>query len=363
MIFKLDRAIETNAMNIDLSTDQPISKVSSSDTSVLVVIVNYRTPRDTCNALESIVSELPRLQQLKVVVTDNHSGDDSVEMIEHAINSNGWTSWASVMSLERNGGFAYGNNAAIRHVLTNESTRPPNYVMLLNPDALVEEGAIAKLVDYMNDHPKVGVAGSNVFLSDGRPQTAARRLPTPISELEHQARTGAITRLLHNYKVSLPIEEQDAVECEWVSGAAMMIRTEVFDRVGLIDEGYFLYFEEVDFCSRVLDAGFQIVVCPNSHIVHLEGAATNITEKRKRRGRYWYESRRRFFVKRYGVWGLIKADFFWAIGRIVGRTVNLLRTQSAFSSDPSCFVWDLIVGDLRAIVAGEATVKPPQVNN
>ena len=225
-----------------------MSKVGKLDaideTTILIVIVNYRTPHDTCNTLKTLASEVPRLPGLKVVVTDNLSGDDSVSIIRDAIGANDWGLWATVMPLDRNGGFAFGNNEAIRTALRSDR---PDYVMLLNPDTLVEQHAIVRLAEFLNQNSDYGIAGSTVFLADGQPQTSARRIPTPISEFEQQVRTGAFTRLLRRYAISLPIAADEPTDCEWVSGAAMMIRTEVFEQIGMIDEKYFLYLRRSTF--------------------------------------------------------------------------------------------------------------------
>ena len=337
----------------------PNAASTAVDSSILIVIVNYRTPQDTCNTLRSLVPEREHLPGLKVVVTDNDSGDDSVQIIRDEIAASGWQSWSSVKPLERNGGFAYGNNEAIRTAMQNDR---PDFVMLLNPDTLVESSAIERLADFLVRNGDYGVVGANVVLADGQPQTAARRLPTPISEFEQQVRTRPFTSLLNKYTVNLPIATDTPTECEWVSGAAMMIRTEVFEKIGMIDEGYFLYFEEVDFCARAVDEGFKVAMLPDSTIVHLEGAATKISDSKKRRGKFWYDSRRRYFMKRFGMFGLLKADFFWLTGRILGKGIDLLRSKSAYASDPSRFATDLLFGDVKAIVMGAPMGGPPRTS-
>ncbi|MFC1757290.1 glycosyltransferase family 2 protein [Planctomycetota bacterium] len=335
------------------------SQPRADEATILIVIVNYRTPQDTCNALKSLVPEVGRLPALKAIVTDNLSGDDSTQIIQEAITTNGWESWASVMPLDRNGGFAFGNNQAIRASL--KSNRP-DFVMLLNPDTLVEEHAIERLVSFLETNPEYGIAGSNVFLADGQPQTAARRLPTPMSEFEQQIRTGPFTRMLEQYVVSLPIATDQPTPCEWVSGAAMMVRTGVFEQIGMIDEAYFLYFEEVDFCARALDVGIKCAVVPDSKIIHLEGASTKISDTKQRRGKFWFESRRRYFTKRFGVWGLLKADVFWLTGRVLGRLIDLLRSRSSYASDPRRFAADLIIGDIKALATGKPMGEPPRIS-
>lgn len=316
---------------------------------VLIVIVNYRTGDLIIDCLTSLAPEIAALPGARVIITDNASGDGSPARVLSAVQASGWGSWAAVMPLERNGGFSCGNNAAIRPALA--SPDPPGLVLLLNPDTLVRPGALVALVEFMASHPRAGIAGSRIEDPDGTPHGAAHWLPTPLTELDAGARLGAVTRLLGRHAVTCP-QQPGAHPCGWVSGASLMIRREVFAEIGLLDEGYFLYFDEVDFCRRTVLAGWEVWHVPASRIVHLEGAATGITNVRKRRGSYWYDSRRRFYVKAYGVAGLIAADLLWGLGRLLllRRLVGLGGTTRG---DPKRLVIDLLWGDLRSILTGK----------
>jgi hypothetical protein len=130
----------------------------------------------------------------------------------------------------------------------------------------------------------------------------------------------------------------------------MMVRREVFEQIGLLDEGYFLYFEELDFCERARAAGWEVWHEPRARIVHLEGASTGISQPGRRRPAYWYDSRRRFFLKRYGVRGLIAADVCWAAGRSLLLLRRLLRLGGSTEGDPLKFSRDLLIGDLRSLL-------------
>ena len=115
--------------------------------SVLVVIVNYRTSQLTIDCLQSLEAEVEKFPSIKVVVVDNLSGDDSVAQIQTAIATKNWQSWVSLISADKNGGYSYGNNVAIRPALASEN--PPDYVLLLNPDTVIRPKAIASLVQFM----------------------------------------------------------------------------------------------------------------------------------------------------------------------------------------------------------------------
>lgn len=318
-----------------------------------IVIVNYRTADLVIDCLASLAGQVQGLGKVRVVVADNDSGDGSAAKMSAAVEREAWSGWAEVMALGRNGGFAYGNNAGIRKALS--SVEPVDYIMLLNPDTVVRPGAIRALTDFMDAHPEAGIAGSELENADGSIEYAAHGFPSPLGELEGAARLGVLSRWVRrNSTPDLPREE--ARRCDWVSGASMIIRRQVLEDIGLMDEGYFLYFEEVDLCRRARDGGWQCWYVPASRVIHLEGAATGIRAAARRRAGYWYESRRRYFVKSYGVGGLVLADMLWAGGRIsfLMRKFLHLGAGSQADGDPKWYMYDLLWGDMKAILTGRA---------
>jgi hypothetical protein len=320
--------------------------------SVWIVIVNYRTAELTIDCLRALSAEAADLADWHVVVADNDSGDGSAEKLNATIKREGWSSWADVMPLDRNGGFAFGNNAGIRAALA--SPDHVDYVMLLNPDTIVRKGAIKTLVGFMEGHPRAGIAGSLLENRDGGVECSAHTFPSPLGELNEGARLGVLSRLLHHYIVTPPIRTVTH-PCDWVSGASMIIRRRVIEDIGLMDENYFLYFEEVDFCRRAKLAGWECWHVPDARVMHIEGASTGIRATAKRRARYWYDSRRRFFLKHYGIAGLVLADLLWAAGRATYMLRRLLRLGGRHGRhDPKWFMYDLLWGDLRAILTGRA---------
>ena len=139
-----------------------------------------------------------------------------------------------------------------------------------------------------------------------------------------------------------------------MTGACLMVRSELLRQVGLLDEGYFLYFEEMDFCARARRAGWSIWHVPASRVVHLGGAATGINAGRKRRPRYWYDSRRRFFVRNYGIASLALADMLWSAGRLSLLLRRCLGLAAKPNGDPRWHAFDLLCGDAKAVLTGEA---------
>lgn len=320
--------------------------------SVCIVIVNYRTAALAIDCLRSVARQRSSLPALQVLVIDNDSADGSLERLSEAAAREGWTDWVRLIPAPRNGGFAFGNNVGIGEVL--RSDRCFDYVLLLNPDTIVLEGAVSALVDFMDAHPRVGIAGSLLEDAEGAAESSAHTAPSPLGELESSARWGLLSRLLQRYRVSPPRQDADH-ECEWVSGASLIVRRKVFEQIGILDEGYFLYFEEVDFCTRARRAGWKVWFVPASRVVHLEGASTGIQDAAKRRPRYWYDSRRRYFVKHFGVAGLVVADLLWAIGRLLylAKRLTVARTPGG-GRDPQRFARDLLGGDLRSLLTWRA---------
>jgi hypothetical protein len=255
------------------------------------------------------------------------------------------------MPLERNGGFGYGNNAGIGALLA--ASNPPGYIHLLNPDAMICPGALRRLVEFMEGRPDVGIAGSQLQTPDGEAQLSYHSFPTPWGELQKGARFSLLSRCFARSS-PVPPDANGAIACDWVSGASMLIRRQVFDSVGLFDEGFFVYFEEVDLCARAKAAGWAVFCVPASRVTHIEGASTGIRSTRQRRAKYWYDSRRRFFVNHYGIMGLVLADVLWAIGRTTLRFRQLLGLGGSTDRDPKRFSIDLLWGDLKALLGGEA---------
>ena len=314
---------------------------------LLVVIVNYRTPDLTIDCLRSLEPEVAAVGGTRVVVTDNASGDGSEARIREAIERNGWSGWASLVPLERNGGFSYGNNAAIRPALESRDRSPPDYVLLLNSDTVVCPGALGALLEFMEAHPDVGIAGSRVVEPDGRPQHSRYRFHSVWSELDSGLRLGIVTRLLRNHVVAPPLVDE-AHRTDWVVGASMIVRRQVFEDIGLLDPGYFLYFEEADFCLNAARAGWSCWYVPTSRVVHLVGRSSGITRKGRppvRRPRYWFESRRRYFVKNHGRLYALCADAAWACGFALWRVRRVIQGKP--DTDPPHMLWDFLRYNLR----------------
>jgi N-acetylglucosaminyl-diphospho-decaprenol L-rhamnosyltransferase len=283
--------------------------------SLTIVIVNYRSADLVIDCLASLAPQIDETPDAQVIVTDNLSGDGSVERLRSAISKHGWSRWATLTPLPTNGGFAAGNNAAIRPLFETPGGEPPRYVLLLNPDTVVRPSGVAQLVGFMDAHPEVGIAGSQLEYPDGEQQASRFRFPTILGEVESNSRLRLVSRLFAKCAVAPPLVSHPH-SIDWVAGASMIVRREVFEAIGYLDEEYFLYYEEVDFCLRARRAGWPCWYVPESRVVHLVGQSsgvTNLREPPRRRPRYWFESRRRYFVKNHGRAYAFLADVAYAL--------------------------------------------------
>jgi hypothetical protein len=212
------------------------------------------------------------------------------------------------------------------------------------------------LAEFLAAHSSVGIVGSALLNGEGGREPSAHRAFTPWTELDDGARLGLLSWILHRHVATIPLADRP-ISCDWVSGASFMVRREVFEDVGLMDDGYFLYFDEVDFCLRARRAGWGVWYVPASVVVHLEGSTTQIASASRRRPHYWFESRRRYYLKSWGVIGLIWADLLWAIGRLSLALRRALRLGGDVSDVPPGFARDLLLGDLRAAMRGQWNVN------
>jgi len=309
------------------------------DTSVTAVLVNYCTRDLTLDCLRSLASEVAAFSTLEVVVVDNASPDGSGAEIARAITANGWSGWTRLLSMPRNGGFSYGNNGAIREQLARVS--PPAYIWLLNTDTVVRPGALRALVDFMTTHPTAGGAGSRLEHEDGGPQCSAFRFHSLASEFDSSLNVGFVSKLLKRWQVA-PAPPDAPTRYDWLSGASLLLRTQLFRDVGLMDEDYFLYYEETDLCKRAARLGWSFWYVPQSRIVHLVGQSTGVTDptqQRKRRAAYWFESRRRYFIKHHGVFYATLADAALAAGTTLSVARDAILGRA--SSIPDSFLSDL----------------------
>ena len=307
---------------------------------VVVSIVTWRAARLTIACLESLEAELRASPDVRVVVVDNNSGDGTAESVAAEIGQRGWQDQMELIRSPVNGGFAAGNNIALRHALQ----RYPEFefLLLLNPDTQVRPGMLAALADFMRATPRAGIAGGRCEDPDGTPQECSFRFPGIVSEFSSQLRLGLFDELVGSQLVRMGAFE-NPVEADWVSGAAMMIRRQVFDSIGFMDESYFLYFEETDFTLRAKRSGWQTWHVPQARVVHFVGQLTGVRhadERPRRLPAYWYESRRRYFLLNYGLVYSVAVDVAVILGNALWRIRRTIERKPPV--DPPHWIRDLV---------------------
>jgi GT2 family glycosyltransferase len=321
---------------------------------LLIVIVNYRSADLVIDCLRSLAPQVAGRVDRRAVIVEGGSGDDSAQRISDAISNEGFSAWASLTVADRNGGFAYGNNLGIAPALRSDN--PPQYIWLLNPDTIARPGAADALLAFMEAHPEAGIAGSRLENPDGSPQRSAFRFPGVLSQLENGLRLGIVSRLL-SHRIVAPEPPTQTQQTDWVSGASFMIRRRVLEQIGLLDDRYFMYFEELDFCRRAAKAGWSCWYVPQSRIVHLVGQSSGITDRRRRMPAYWFDSRRRYYIKNHGRAYALAADLAWAGGYTLWRMRRVLQRKP--DTDPPHLLRDF----LRSVIRGPWSVVPNEAES
>jgi N-acetylglucosaminyl-diphospho-decaprenol L-rhamnosyltransferase len=314
---------------------------------LLVIVVNYRTAALTVKAVEAVLPQLARWPGSSVVVVENDSKDGSFESLAAASAAHGWSEQVKLIASPNNGGFGAGVNIGLRHGLA--LAEPPEYFYLLNPDAMTDPGAVSALVDFLDGQAQAGIAGSHLYTPDGTPHSSSFRFPSILGELDAGLRLGAVSRLLGRWVVAIP-PSHDTRQVDWVAGASLMVRREVVRDIGLFDEGFFLYFEETDFCIRARRRGWTAWYVGNSTVAHIGGVATGMDHTGKvaaaNRGTrppmpsYWFESRRRYYDKNHGAVYRVATDAVFLASHALWRLRCELQRRP--HNDPPRLLRDLL---------------------
>lgn len=311
--------------------------------SVAVIIINYGTADLAIAAVESVLGRSHNGHLVEIHLLDNASpsGDGAVLAEAHA--QRRWGERVTLWLEAENHGFGRGNNIVL-HALTKRPA-PPDYVFLLNPDAQLENEAIAILADRLDGARQAAAAGAGIALPSGLPVTAAFRFPSPWSEFVQALNFGPVSRLFRDRLVPLPMDHPDG-PVDWVSGAAVMMRLEVVREMGGFDPDFFLYYEEVELMFRMRKQGHWILYVPAARVQHVEGAATDVKSGhpvRKRKPAYWYHSWRLYYLKTRGRRGAIAAALAWMAGVVLNAPLAMLRghqriAPKEFFGDFTCLV-------------------------
>ncbi len=239
---------------------------------VTVSIVSMNRRELVLALLESLEPDVGGPLDVDVVIVDNGSEDGTVAAVQERFE------WARVIAQDQRAGFGANHNRVMRET-------GGRYVYLLSHDARVEPGSLERLVAYMDAHPVVGALAPRIVYPDGRPQASAWRFPSPVA-------TALGTLTLSRVGI-VQSKGEEPRRVDWAMGAALLLRREALDRVGLFDEGFFMYSEEKDLCRRLADAGYETHFFPHVSVVHHDSAlraavpAERVAEEWRSRHRYW----------------------------------------------------------------------------
>lgn len=271
-----------------------------------IVIVTYNSAGQIDDCLRSIVHDGRPHVVHEILVVDNASADGTTQLIrEH------WSD-ARIVDAGANLGFARANNLGIR-------SSSGDLILLLNPDTVVPAGAIDTMVSVLESRPDVGIIGPRLVDAAGRTELSFGRMMSPLAELRQKilVRSSGRRGVLATYVNALTQHER---EVDWVSGACLLVRRADAEAVGLMDERFFMYAEDVDFCAAVRARGRRVLFTPAATVTHLRGqsraSASAATERAYRR------SQIAFYEKHHPAWAPLLRSYLKLRGRLPDNRFN-----------------------------------------
>ena len=308
--------------------DRPVTASGALDPGIVdpgrldlaVSVINYRTAGMTIACLQSVLEDFAASAiRGHVVVVDNASGDGSDAAIADWIAAQPADTPVTLVRSATNSGFSGGHNQGI-------GARPATHYLVLNSDAILRPGFCTAILDAARAAPEAGLFAPRLEDEDGTQQISCFRVPSPASEFIRGAATGLVTKLLRRWTVPLDMPpEPDQIG--WASFACILLRGAMVDEIGRMDEGYFLYFEDTEYCLRARRAGWRIAYVPQARAVHFRGGSApvkSLARARKKLPRYYYASRTRLFYQAHGRAGLWAANAAWHLGRGITRARGLM---------------------------------------
>jgi N-acetylglucosaminyl-diphospho-decaprenol L-rhamnosyltransferase len=263
---------------------------------VSIVIVSFNTRELLRACLKSVMAS--NAVSLEVFVVDNNSSDKSAEMVEAEFPR------VTLIRNSENRGFAAANNLALPRAAGH-------YVLLLNPDTVVQSDTLIRLVAFMDSQPSAGICGPKVLNSDGSLQSCGYTYPTILSEIRQSKNINKLIRLFVGEAPTFPPTDQPR-QAEWVDGCCLMIRRSVIEQIGLLDEQYFLYAEELDWCFNAHKHGWAIYTVPSAQMTHHQGKSSE--QKRDSSLALLIETRLSFYRKNYGALNALMISIVYVLG-------------------------------------------------
>ncbi len=222
-----------------------------------IIIVNYKMWQLTRALVESLLKDESLPKGTEIIVVDNNSGDDSVYLLRSDFPE------ITVIDNKENLGLAAGVNVGIKHATGN-------YYLVLNPDMIALPGSVKTLVDFMDANPAVGIAGGKLISPNGKLQYSCYKFYTPMTIVYRRTFLGRTAVGKANTRAFLmkDFNHKEITDVDWLMGSCLIVRKKACDEVGGMDEQFFLYFEDVDWCRRMWNAGWRVAYVPQSVFSH-----------------------------------------------------------------------------------------------
>ncbi|MDZ4671127.1 MAG: glycosyltransferase family 2 protein [Phototrophicales bacterium] len=291
---------------------------------VSIIIVSWNVAQLLQDCLQSVYDTTPNLS-LEVIVVDSASSDDTVQVIQSKFPQ------VMLMAQTDNVGFTRGNNIGL-------AVAHGRHVFLLNPDTIILGDTIGQMVAYLDENPTVGIVGPHTLNTDMTHQSTRRRFPTiGTAFFESTWLEGIAPRhILDRYYVR-DMADDVLGAVDWVQGSALMARHEVYDQIGGLDEGYVMFWEELDWCKRAKLAGWGVTYLGTSKMVHHGGKSTDQAGARKHI--HFQESKLRYYKKFHG------AGF-----ALLLRIFLLLN-----------YTWQIMVEGIKALLGSKRTMRRERI--
>lgn len=289
---------------------------------VLIVTVTYRAAEFVESYLNSVRHVIEQDDRFRLVLVDNESPDNTLEIMRDFVVSRTLEERMTIIDARKNGGFGFGCNLGAK-ARDNEE-----YIWFVNPDTQVDLDAALFLVDKLNAQNDLAAVGSMLKNERDEVRSGAFRYPKMGNALVSGVNLALLERLMPHHTTAYG-KNESLDDVDWLTGASFMIRADAFEKIGGFDEGYFLYFEEVDLFYRLKKEGYRVASCRDSIVFHASGSSTGVNRHdagkiQPRRPKYWYESRCRFYLKHFGRAYLVVLNIVHAIATLAGRLKDRL---------------------------------------